>query len=298
MAIDNLNSLSTEQMLAMQLQSNGQLTSSESSSNITESDIAFESVMQNYINNAFTNTNNSNSTGIPTEQLLALSLMSNGQLTASDDDSSAARDMSNQMQYASTLAFQQIQKSLNDKQSSAGSANESKVIEQSCPTGQDLQQLTLKVNGSPIGRSNFSASNVPAADMEKIEKAVKQASKKYGVDERLIMAIIKQESNFNSNAVSSAGAMGLMQVMPANFSSVGITDPYDVTQNVNGGTQIIKQCLNQYNGDISMALMAYNGGSGNMLRRGVTSANDLYKMPQETQNYVPSVLNYYRNGIN
>ena len=119
----------------------------------------------------------------------------------------------------------------------------------------------------------------------------------YGVNKDLILAVIKQESNFDSTAVSSAGAMGLMQIMPFNFSSLGISDPYDVNQNVNGGTQLLKQNLDKYNGNIDMALMAYNAGSGTMQKRGVASENDLYKMPAETQNYVPSVLKYYKSGV-
>ncbi len=295
MAIDNLNSLSTQQLLAMQMQSNGQLTSG-SSSNINESDVAFQSVLQNYTNTLGNSTSSDN--GMSTEQLLAMSLMSNGQLTSSDSDGESSREMSNQMNLTNLLVMQQMQNAANDKQAEQATET-TKTVTQQCPTGQDLQKLPLIINGQSINYANFSQqSNVPAADMEKINEAVKQASKKYGVDENLIMAIIKQESNFNSNAVSSAGAVGLMQVMPANFSSVGITDPYDVTQNINGGTQIIKQALDQYNGDVSLALMAYNGGSGNMQRRGVTSSSDLYKMPKETQNYVPSVLKYYRNGVN
>ena len=295
MAIDSLNSLSTEQLLAMQMQTNGQLTSSNNSSTINESDIAFQSVLQDYSKTLGSNTNSDN--GISTEQLLAMSLMTNGQLTSSDSDSESSRSMSDQMNFTNLLIMQQLQKEAKEKQESKA-VNTANAVKQECATGQNLRELPLIINGQQAGYADFSKpSNVPAADMAKITQAVEQASKKYGVDKNLIMAIIKQESNFNSNAVSGAGAMGLMQVMPANFSSVGITDPYDVTQNVNGGTQIIKRALDQYNGDVSMALMAYNGGSGNMQRRGVLSSNDLYKMPKETQNYVPSVLRYYRNGI-
>lgn len=297
MAIDGLNSMSTEQLLALQLQSNGQLTSDgTSSSSISDTDIAFQQVLQNYMSQSSTN-NNSSDSGISTEQLLAMSLMSNGQLTG-DDDESSSRDMSNQVQLSSLLMLKALQDSANNKNSSKGSIA-SNDVSQDCPTGQDLNKILMKVNNQVVSSADFTVpSNVSPADMSKITEAVKNASKKYGVDENLILAVIKQESNFNSNAVSSAGAKGLMQVMPANFSSVGISNPYDVNQNVNGGTQILKQALDKYDGDVSMALMAYNAGSGNMQKRGVTSASDLYKMPAETQKYVPSVLNYYKNGTN
>lgn len=127
-----------------------------------------------------------------------------------------------------------------------------------------------------------------------IESVVQKASEKYGIDENLIKSIIKIESNFNPNAVSKAGATGLMQIMPFNYEDLGITDPFDIEQNIEGGTKYIKKCLDMYNGDVQMALMAYNGGCGRMASRGVTSINDLYKMPKETQNYVSKVMEYYK----
>ena len=127
-----------------------------------------------------------------------------------------------------------------------------------------------------------------------IENAIEKSAKKYGVDENLIKSIIKTESNFNPNAVSSAGAKGLMQIMPFNYDSLGITDPFNIEQNIDGGTKYIKKCLDMYGGDVQMALMAYNGGSGRMASRGVNSINDLYKMPKETQNYVSKVMEYYK----
>lgn len=135
-------------------------------------------------------------------------------------------------------------------------------------------------------------SNV-SGSTERINKAVTSAAKKYGVDEALIHAIIKNESNYNPNAVSSAGAMGLMQLMPINCREDGVTDPYNIEQNINAGTKQIKRYINMFNGNLQMALMAYNAGEGTMQRRGVTSINDLYKMPKETQNYVKKVMATY-----
>ena len=292
MAIDSLNSLSTEQLMALTMGGNGQLTSNDSSSSsINESDIAFETVIQNMLNSS-NGSGEASTNGISTEQLMAMSLMSNGQLTSNDDSSSlASNDMTNQMTLANTLMMKSLQES--SKNSNATISNS----KQECPTGQDLERLSMIVNGRARDYSTYTASNATPADMEKIYSAVDEASKKYGVNKDLILAVIKQESNFDSTAVSSAGAMGLMQIMPFNFSSLEIADPYDVNQNVNGGTKLLKQNLDQYNGNIDMALMAYNAGSGTMQKRGVTSSNDLYKMPSETQNYVPSVLKYYRNGV-
>ena len=120
------------------------------------------------------------------------------------------------------------------------------------------------------------------------------AFEKYGVDENLIRAIIKVESNFNPNCVSKAGAKGLMQLMPENCRDLDVTDPFDIEQNIDGGTRHIKEYLDKYNGDVEMALMAYNGGPTRMAKRGVKSINDIYKMPKETQNYVPKVMKYYK----
>lgn len=128
----------------------------------------------------------------------------------------------------------------------------------------------------------------------RIDIAVKNSAQKYGIDENLIKAIIKKESTFNPNAVSSAGAKGLMQIMPFNFKSLGITDPFNIEQNIEAGTKLLKQYLDKFDGNIEMGLMAYNAGPGTMKKRGVNSPNELYKMPKETQNYVPKVMSYYR----
>ena len=128
----------------------------------------------------------------------------------------------------------------------------------------------------------------------RIENAVDQASKKYNVDSNLIKAIIKVESDFNPNTVSSAGAKGLMQLMPENCRDLGVTDPFNIEQNIDAGTRHIKEYIDMFGGSIEMGLMAYNGGPGRMKSRGVESISDLYKMPKETQNYIPKVMKYYR----
>ncbi|HBF4080576.1 transglycosylase SLT domain-containing protein [Clostridioides difficile] len=128
----------------------------------------------------------------------------------------------------------------------------------------------------------------------RIENAVEQASKKYNVDANLIKAIIKVESDFNPNTVSSAGAKGLMQLMPENCRDLGVTNPFNIEQNIDAGTRHIKEYIDMFGGSIEMGLMAYNGGPGRMRSRGVESISDLYKMPKETQNYIPKVMKYYR----
>lgn len=144
-----------------------------------------------------------------------------------------------------------------------------------------------KINQS-VDKNNLQNSS------ERINKAVSDASKKYGVSEALIHSVIKNESSYNPNAVSSAGASGLMQVMPQNFKSYGIEDPFNIEDNVDGGTRILKEYLDRYDGNVEMGLMAYNAGPGTVARRGVKSIDDLYKLPKETQNYVVKVMNTYK----
>lgn len=152
-----------------------------------------------------------------------------------------------------------------------------------------LETVNGKQNANKIEISNKDE-NISDA----IRNAIKKAADKYNIDENLIRSIIKVESNFNPNVVSSAGAKGLMQLMPFNCKDLGVTNPFDIEQNINGGTKHIKEYLKMYGGDVQMALMAYNGGPGRMASRGVKSINDIYKMPKETQNYVSKVMEHYK----
>ncbi|MBV7274370.1 lytic transglycosylase domain-containing protein [Clostridiaceae bacterium UIB06] len=126
-----------------------------------------------------------------------------------------------------------------------------------------------------------------------IEEAVEKASRKYGIDKDLIEAVIKQESDFDPKSVSGAGAMGLMQLMPGTASELGVSDAYDIEQNVEGGTKYLKGLLDMYNNSKELALAAYNSGPGTLKYRGVKSASDISKLPYETRDYVQKVMKYY-----
>lgn len=120
-----------------------------------------------------------------------------------------------------------------------------------------------------------------------IVNAVKKAAAKYKVDEKLVLAIIKQESNFNPNAISSAGAQGLMQLMPATAKRLGVLNPFDATQNIEGGVKHLRGLMDRYRGNVVLALAAYNAGGGN-----VDKYNGVPPFA-ETQNYVKKILSNY-----
>ncbi|GAA0717842.1 lytic transglycosylase domain-containing protein [Clostridium malenominatum] len=126
-----------------------------------------------------------------------------------------------------------------------------------------------------------------------IEDIVKKASEKFSIDEDLILAVIKQESSFDPNATSHAGAMGLMQLMPGTADYLGVNNPYDIEENINGGTKYLRELLDLYGNRKEMALAAYNAGPGTLQNRGVKDPNQIDRLPYETRDYVQKVMKYY-----
>lgn len=116
---------------------------------------------------------------------------------------------------------------------------------------------------------------------------VSKISEKYDMDENLINAVIRQESGFKTDAVSSAGAKGLMQLMPQTAKALGVKDAFNPVQNIEGGVKYLKNMMDKYNGNIILALAAYNAGPGN-----VDKYNGVPPF-KETQNYVKNILANY-----
>ena len=126
----------------------------------------------------------------------------------------------------------------------------------------------------------------------KYDDLITDAAERFGVSFPLLKAIIKAESDFDPQAVSKKGAMGLMQIMPKNFKLLGLKDPFDPTQNINAGARYFKQLYERFDGKLALSLAAYNAGP---------SAVDRYKtIPpyEETEEYIRRVLKFYYNYKN
>jgi soluble lytic murein transglycosylase-like protein len=116
---------------------------------------------------------------------------------------------------------------------------------------------------------------------------IKEASQKHSVSFAIVKAIMKVESNFNPKAVSKKGAMGLMQIMPENFKSLQVKNPFNPRENIMAGAWYFKQLLNRFDGKLHLALAAYNAGPNNVSR------SKTIPPIRETELYVKKVIRYY-----
>lgn len=147
---------------------------------------------------------------------------------------------------------------------------------------QSLQKgRTIRGTADNFKKVLKSVLNVP----EHLESYFSEASRTYGVPQKLLKAVAKAESNFNPSATSPKGAAGIMQLMPATAKSLGVADPYDARSNIMGGAKYLKENLDRYNGDVKLALAAYNAGSNNVRKYGGIPPF------KETQEYVKKIMN-------
>lgn len=152
-----------------------------------------------------------------------------------------------------------------------------------------LPTAAYAAHAALTGRLRPSGSVNPSA----YDPIIEAAAELHSVDARLVKAVVSAESSFNPYAVSSAGAKGLMQLMDATGAALGVADPVDPTQNVDGGTRYLAELLRKYNGNEQVALAAYNAGPGRVDRLGIRTDADLgeklHLLPQETQAYIRKV---------
>lgn len=134
--------------------------------------------------------------------------------------------------------------------------------------------------------SDFDAIYQSQSEEMTLDDIFKEVSEEYGVNESLLKAVAQAESGFDTNAQSPCGAMGIMQLMPTTAESLGVEDPYDARQSITGGAKMLAYLLDDYNGNVTLALAAYNAGSGSVSKYGGVPP---YK---ETVNYINKI-----NGI-
>ena len=129
-------------------------------------------------------------------------------------------------------------------------------------------------------------------DPEYYDSMIREASQRYQVDPRLIKSVIRAESNFNYLAVSRKGALGLMQLMPGTADDMQVADPFDPKENINGGTRYLRKMLGMFNGNLRLALAAYNAGPNRVVKLG--------RVPhlKETREYISKVQYFYKEYLN
>ncbi|WP_427109487.1 lytic transglycosylase domain-containing protein [Lysinibacillus xylanilyticus] len=149
---------------------------------------------------------------------------------------------------------------------------------------QSSTTLDSYVSDNVIGSTAYANSLAGANQYASI---IQKAAATYNVPEKLIAAVIKQESNFNSSVVSHAGAQGLMQLMPKTAQYLGVTNAFDPEQNIMAGAKYLRQLLDKFDNDPTLALAAYNAGASRVTKYGGIPPF------KETQNYVKKVMNYY-----
>jgi hypothetical protein len=155
------------------------------------------------------------------------------------------------------------------------------------PAGDKRYKLVLRT--PPAYRPLRSTTPVDPKKRKEMAAAIEEASLLYRIDAALVHAVVAAESAYNPTAVSPKGAMGLMQLMPATAARYGVADPFDPVQNLHGGTRYLKDLLALFDGELELALAAYNAGENAVLRHG-------RRIPPyaETLAYVPKVLRFYQ----
>ena len=166
-------------------------------------------------------------------------------------------------------------------------ANSNRTIhEKKVGTNTSTVQEAESPASNPVLESNNQKQQSGASKPRMLERSITKAAAKYSLPPGLIKAVIRAESNFDAQAVSAAGAQGLMQLMPATAEELGVQDPFDIDQNIDGGSRYLKEMLDRFNGDVKLALAAYNAGPGTVEKY---DGDVPYR---ETRNYVKRVMRF------
>ena len=201
--------------------------------------------------------------GSPSSSLLSLIMGSTGTTSASSMADLLSAELTGSLPYVSSMPLGSI-----------GSVYAASAT----PT------TTQSAEPAVTAPSTTSSSPSTTPTQSTIQNWIAALAPQYNLDPKLVDAVVNQESGYSSNATSSVGAMGLMQLMPATAAGLGVTNPYDPVQNLKGGMTYLRQLLTRYNNNVSLALAAYNAGPN-----AVDSYNGIPPYPQ-TQNYVTSIM--------
>lgn len=163
---------------------------------------------------------------------------------------------------------------------SAQTAREAALAAAAMEQGLSFQAM---LNSSIAGYSGTPTAASTATDSQSLDAYFQQAADTYNISVDLLKAVARQESGFQTNIVSSAGAIGVMQLMPGTAEYLGVTDPYNAEQNIMGGAKLLSELSARYNGDLSLTLAAYNAGAGAVDKYGTIPPY------QETQNFVAKI---------
>ena len=170
-------------------------------------------------------------------------------------------------------------KKLKDKVSGSESQTVENNAKQKKPKEANGQEKDLKNGSNSQGKPVEKSKGIH-------DRIIEEAAKKYGLPVQLIRALIKQESNFNANAVSKKGAMGLMQLMPETAKLLGVENPFNIEENIIGGTRYLRTLIDLYGGNLNKALAAYNAGPSRV-------KENIPDIP-ETQKFIESVIENYQ----
>jgi soluble lytic murein transglycosylase-like protein len=152
----------------------------------------------------------------------------------------------------------------------------------------EISQPVWRTDPSPVGEGRYDSKAQHASGPSQSQNVVRQhiqvTATRFGVDRNLVDAVAWQESRYNPRAISTAGAVGVMQLMPETARQLGVRNPHDVEQNVVGGTAYLRQQLERFGNNVPLALAAYNAGPGAVIKYGGIPPY------RETQNYVRQIM--------